>query len=163
MTRCGRGGRARRREAPEAAPFARAAGPITLFDASDMAVRLPAEVRDYDPAAMLPHAVARTTSAFMQYAFAAAEEALRDSGLDMAAVAAEPERVGVVMGTAMDGVTTVARTQDAFQASRTGKVSPHFVPMVIGNVAAAQVAIAHGLRGPSLTPVSYTHLRAHET
>lgn len=126
-------------------------GPITRFDASDMAVSIAAEVRDFDPAAMLPHAVARTTSAFMQYAFAAAEEALRDSGLDMAAVAAEPERVGVVMGTAMDGVTTVARTQDAFQASRTGKVSPHFVPMVIGNVAAAQVAIAHGLRGPSLT------------
>ena len=55
-------------------------GPITRFDASDMAVRIAAEVRDFDPAAMLPHAVARTTSAFMQYAFAAAEEALRDSG-----------------------------------------------------------------------------------
>lgn len=126
-------------------------GPITRFDASAMSVRIAAEVRDFDPAAMLPRAVARTTSAFMQYAFAAAEEALRDSGLDMTAVAVEAERVGVVMGTAMDGVTTVARTQDAFQTCRTGKVSPHFVPMVIGNVAAAQVAIVHGLRGPSLT------------
>lgn len=126
-------------------------GPITRFDASAMSVRIAAEVRDFDPAAMLPRAVARTTSAFMQYAFAAAEEALRDSGLDMTAVAVEAERVGVVMGTAMDGVTTVARTQDAFQTNRTGKVSPHFVPMVIGNVAAAQVAIVHGLRGPSLT------------
>lgn len=123
-------------------------GPITRFDASGLPVRIAAEVRDFDPAEMLPRAVARTTSAFMQYAFAAAEEALRDSGLNMAA---EAERVGVVMGTAMDGVTTVARTQDAFRASRTGKVSPHFVPMVIGNVAAAQVAIVHGLRGPSLT------------
>ncbi len=126
-------------------------GPVTRFDASDLPVRIAAEIRDFDPAVLMPRNVARSTSAFMQYAFVAAEEALRDGGLDAEAVAAEAERVGVVMGTAMDGVTTVARTQDAFRTSATRKVSPHFVPMVIGNTAAAQVAIIHGMRGPSLT------------
>ncbi|MCD7984580.1 MAG: beta-ketoacyl-ACP synthase II [Desulfovibrio sp.] len=126
-------------------------GPVTRFDASGLPVSIAAEIRDFDPSVLLPRNVARSTSAFMQYAFAAAEEALRDGGLDAESVAAEAERVGVVMGTAMDGVTTVARTQDAFRTSATHKVSPHFVPMVIGNTAAAQVAIIHGMRGPSLT------------
>lgn len=126
-------------------------GPVTRFDASGLPVRIAAEIRDFDPSVLLPRTVARSTSPFMQYAFAAAEEALRDGGLDAEAVAAEAERVGVVMGTAMDGVTTVARTQDAFRTSATHKVSPHFVPMAIGNTAAAQVAIIHGMRGPSLT------------
>ena len=126
-------------------------GPVTRFDASGLPVRIAAEIRDFDPSVLLPRTVARSTSPFMQYAFAASEEALRDGGLDAEAVAAEAERVGVVMGTAMDGVTTVARTQDAFRTSATHKVSPHFVPMAIGNTAAAQVAIIHGMRGPSLT------------
>ncbi len=126
-------------------------GPVTRFDASGLPVRIAAEIRDFDPSVLLPRNVARSTSPFMQYAFAAAEEALRDGGLDAEAVVAEAERVGVVMGTAMDGVTTVARTQDAFRTSATHKVSPHFVPMAIGNTAAAQVAIIHGMRGPSLT------------
>ena len=126
-------------------------GPVTRFDASGLPVRIAAEIRDFDPSVLLTRTVARSTSPFMQYAFAASEEALRDGGLDAEAVAAEAERVGVVMGTAMDGVTTVARTQDAFRTSATHKVSPHFVPMAIGNTAAAQVAIIHGMRGPSLT------------
>ncbi|MGE9985022.1 beta-ketoacyl-[acyl-carrier-protein] synthase family protein [Desulfovibrio sp. SGI.169] len=125
--------------------------PITHFDASDLPVRIAAEIRGFDPAALIPRHVARSTSPFMQYAFVAAEEALRDGGLDAKAVAAEADRVGVVMGTAMDGVTTVARVQDAFRASATHKVSPYFVPMVIGNTAAAQAAITYGMRGPSLT------------
>ena len=54
-----------------------------------------------------------------------------------------------VMGTAMDGVTTVAQTQAAFDAGK--RVGPRFVPMTIGNIAAAQISIAHGIHGPSLT------------
>ena len=61
----------------------------------------------------------------------------------------ESDRVGIVMGTAMDGVTTVAQTQAAFDEGK--RVGPRFVPMTIGNIAAAQIAIAHGIHGPSLT------------
>ena len=81
----------------------------------------------------------------MQFAFAAAEEALSDSGLP---IEPESDRIGIVMGTAMDGVTTVAHTQEAFDAGH--RVGPRFVPMTIGNIAAAQIAIAHGIHGLSL-------------
>ena len=94
----------------------------------------------------MPKALARTMDPFMQFAFAAAKEALGNSGLS---VSGEPDRIGIVMGTAMDGVTTVAQTQSAFDAGH--RVGPRFVPMTIGNIAAAQIAIAHGICGPSLT------------
>lgn len=121
-------------------------GPITRFDASGLPVQIAAELKGFDPADYMPKQLARTMDPFMQFAFAAAEEALADSALP---VGAEPDRIGIVMGTAMDGVTTVAQTQAAFDAGR--RVGPRFVPMAIGNIAAAQIAIAHGIHGPSLT------------
>ena len=121
-------------------------GPITRFDASDLPVRIAAELKGFDPVNFMPKTLARTMDPFMQFAFVAAQEALTDSGL---AVESESDRIGIVMGTAMGGVTTVARTQEAYDAGH--RVGPRFVPMTIGNIAAAQIAIAHGIHGPSLT------------
>ena len=121
-------------------------GPITRFDASGLPVQIAAELKGFDPIDYMPKTLARTMDPFMQYAFAAAEQALMDSGLD---VAAAPDRIGIVMGTAMDGVTTVAGTQASYDAGH--RVGPRFVPMTIGNIAAAQISIMHGITGPSLT------------
>ena len=119
---------------------------ITRFDASDLPVQIAAELKGFDPSDHMPKTLARTMDPFMQFAFVAAQEALADSGLS---IEPEAERIGIVMGTAMDGVTTVAQTQAAFDAGH--RVGPRFVPMTIGNIAAAQIAIARGIRGPSLT------------
>ncbi len=123
-------------------------GPITRFDAAGLPVRIAAEVRNFDAADFMPRQLARTMALFMQFAYAAAAEALADSKLD---ITPEAERIGVVMGTALDGVAVAARTQEAFSTGTTRKVSPYFVPMVLGNIAAARIAIAYGIRGPSLT------------
>lgn len=121
-------------------------GKITRFDASSLRVQIAAQVKAFDPAAYMPKTLARTMAPFMQYAYTAAKEALEGSGLE---IAPERDRIGIVMGTAMDGVTTVAQTQEAFDAGQ--RVGPRFVPMTIGNIAAAQIAISYGIHGPSLT------------
>ncbi len=121
-------------------------GAITRFDAHDLPVQIAAEVRDFDAETYMPKTLARTMDRFMQLAYVAAEQAITDGAL---AIEPENERIGIVMGTAMDGVTTIAQTQAAFDAGK--RVGPRFVPMAIGNVAAAQIAIAHGIRGPSMT------------
>ena len=122
--------------------------PITRFDAMDLPVRIAAEVRNFDAARILPRELARAAAPFMHFSFAAAGEALRDSGIGNKTAS---ERIGIVMGTALSGVSTVAHTQEAFGASVSRKVSPHFVPMIMGNIAAARLAIAYGIHGPSLT------------
>lgn len=121
-------------------------GPLVNCDAS-LPIRMAAQIRDLDMDRLIPRTVQRASSAFMRYAFIAAEEALASAALDIAAC---PERVGVIMGTAMAGVSLVAQTQQAFDAGRR-KVSPCFVPAAIGNMAAAHIAISRGIRGPSLT------------
>lgn len=118
---------------------------ITQFDAANLAVQIAAEVRDFDIAVHMPKKLIRETDAFTQYAYVAAKEALGD------ALPAEPDRVGIVMGTAMAGVATTAATQEVLTNAVHKNVGPRFVPRILGNIAAAQIAINYGICGPSLT------------
>lgn len=123
-------------------------GPITHFDASGLPVRIAAEVKDFDGAAHMPRTVTRSAAPFMQFAFTAGSEALNQANLTKAP---EPERVGVCMGTALAGVTEIAIQTEEYLNSASGKISPHFIPRAIGNMAAAHIAISYGFLGPGLT------------
>lgn len=121
-------------------------GPITRFDTSELPVKIAAEVKDFEPDKYMSRKLTREMDPFMQYGYAAAMQAL-----DQAGEAAEPERMGIVVGTALGGISPISETQDGVSKGEHKKVSPRFVPKIIGNEAAAQVAITKGYRGPSLT------------
>ncbi len=120
-------------------------GSITQFDAGNLAVRIAAEVKDFHVGEYMPKKLINETDPFTQYAYAAAREALGET------LPAAPERTGIVMGTAMAGVSTIAATQDVLTNAVHKNVGPRFVPRVLGNIAAAQIAIAYGICGPSAT------------
>ena len=119
---------------------------IKTFDPSELAVQIAGEVKNFNPSDYLAKDLIRKTDPFMQYAYIAAEEALRQSGLEI-----EPERTGIIMGTAMSGVATTAFTQDALSGASHKKVGPRFIPKILGNIAAANIAIDHNIQGPSFT------------
>lgn len=123
-------------------------GRLDRFVNGDIPVRVAAEVRDFNAADHMPRRIAKDSSLFAQYAFAAAAEALAQSRLD---TAAEGWRTGLVMGTSMSGIVDIAETQEEMTRSGESKVSPRFVPKILGNIAAAQIAIEYGLYGPSMT------------
>ena len=123
-------------------------GVLDRFTDDDIPVRVAALVRGFDAGLYMPGKLAKDSSRFSQYAFAAAAEALGQSGLD---TASEAGRTGVTMGTAMAGVVDIAATQEEMTRSGESKVSPRFVPKTLGNIAAAQIAIEYGLTGPSIT------------
>lgn len=120
--------------------------PITHFDASQLPVCFAGEVKDFDVDALVPKAYAKNLAPFGLYAFAAAQEAIQMCGGGL-----DTFRTGLVMGTAMDGVAEIAETQMQYDAAARKKVSPRFVPKILGNMAPCQIAIANNLRGPSLT------------
>ncbi len=122
-------------------------GPITRFDTTELPVKIAAEVSDFEAEKYMSKKLMREMDVFMQYGYAAAMEAIGQAGEP----AAEPERMGIVVGTALGGLSPIAETQDGVSRGEHKKVSPRFVPKIIGNEAAAQVAIAKGYRGPSLT------------
>lgn len=117
-------------------------GKITRFDTTDLPVKIAGEVKDFDASDYLPKKLVRETDIFMHYALVSANEALAQSGLSV-----EGERIGVVMSSALSGITTITETQDECSKKGAYKVSPRFVPKVLGNIAASQIAIAHQIEG----------------
>lgn len=119
---------------------------IKSFDPSELAVQIAGEVKDFNPSEYMPKDLIRKTDPFMQYAYTAAKEAINQS-----AITIEPERTGIVMGTAMSGISTIAFTQDALSGASHKKVGPRFVPKILGNIAAANIAIDYNIQGPQFT------------
>jgi 3-oxoacyl-[acyl-carrier-protein] synthase II len=124
-------------------------GPITCFDASDLGVKIAAEVKDFDAIALFDRRVARRNDRFTLFALEAARQAVADAGLTFDD--GEGWSVGVLIGTAIGGILTLLENHDVLKRSGPGRVSPFMVPMMMPNAASATIAIAYGLRGFNLT------------
>jgi len=127
-------------------------GPITHFDATDFAVKFAGEVKDFPTDEFIDKKEARKMDLFIHYAMAAADMAVADSGLEINDENAE--RVGVVVGSGMGGLPAIEKYHDALLQGGYRKISPFFIPMSIINLAAGQISIKHGAKGPNLAPVS---------
>ncbi len=124
---------------------------ITRFDASDYPTSFAAEVVDFDPGAVLDRKGARRMDRFTQFASVAAREAVAQAGLD---VAAAPDRVGVVIGSAFGGVETFVQTAETLLSRGPRRISPFAVPMTIPNIAPGMIAIDFGATGPAFAYAS---------
>src|SRR5690606_37029632 len=135
--------------------------PITRFDASDFKTRFACEVKDYDPELHMTTKEIQRMDLFTQFAMSSAVMAVEDSGIDFEKT--DRERVGVIIGSGIGGMWTYHHQQENLY-QRDGKpdrISPFFVPMLISDIAAGQVAIRWGLKGPNYATVSACATSSH--
>ena len=136
------------------------AGKITLFEAGpEYATRIAAEVKDFDPTAFMEKKKIKEVSRFIPFAMAATRMALEQA--DLRLTEAERDRAGVFLGVGLGGLENLERCTLTLKERGPGKVSPYFIPSLIANMAAGQVSIAFGLRGPSLAHTSACSSSAH--
>lgn len=127
-------------------------GLITRFDTTDFKVKVAAEVKDFALEQFgFEKGDARRMDLFTQYAMAAAEQAMLDSGI---AGNVDPERLGTYVGSGIGGMQTFINEEEKLLSRGPNRVSPLFIPMMIGNIAAGNIAIRHNAQGPSLPIVT---------
>jgi 3-oxoacyl-[acyl-carrier-protein] synthase II len=126
--------------------------PITHFDASTFPTRVAGEVKGFEPERFMERKEARRNDRFIQLALAAADMAVKDSGIDFSKE--DPTRAGAIVGSGMGGLTEIEDTHKTLMERGVRKVSPFFIPAIIINLAPGQMALRWGLKGPNFSPVS---------
>jgi len=129
------------------------ATPITRFDVSKFKTRFACQLKDYDPGNYFDRKDLRKYDPFTQYAMIAAEEALKDSGVDLDKV--DIDKFGVIWGSGIGGLQTFHEQISEFAlGDGTPRFSPFFIPKMIADIAAGHISIKYGLRGPNYTTTS---------
>lgn len=127
-------------------------GPITHFDAAAYPSRIAGEVKGFDPRDYVDKKDVKKSDVFIHFALAASRFALDDSGL--AINDGNRDRVGVVIGSGIGGLPLIESTHSLLLEKGPSRVSPFFIPGLIVNMAAGQVSIHHGARGPNSSPAT---------
>jgi len=121
-------------------------GPITGFDTAGFSTTFAAEVKNFDPLNFVDKKEARKMARFIHYAFAAAHEAITQSGLQLTPEIAD--RVGVFIGSGIGGFEVIEREHTNLMQGGPRKISPFFIPAAIVNMASGQLSIRYGAQGP---------------
>jgi 3-oxoacyl-[acyl-carrier-protein] synthase II len=135
------------------------AAPIKRFDPAKLDVRFGCEVKGFDPLLYVDRKEAKRYDLFLQYAIAAATQALEDAGLG--ATVPEPERAGVIIGSGIGGIGTFEQQCKISLTEGYHRVSAFFVPMFIPDIASGIVSIRTGAKGPNYCTVSACASSAH--
>ena len=129
---------------------------VTRYDPSLTKAKVVAEVKNFDPTEYIEKRECRKMDLYCQYAMAAAAQAVEDSGIKDNI---EPERLGVYVGSGVGGITTFYEQCENMFTEK--NISPFFVPMMISNIAAGNIAIKHNAKGPCLPVVTACSTSTH--
>lgn len=135
-------------------------GPITKFDASNFETQFAAEVKNFDPEQYLDKKAVKRMDPFTQYAIASADMAVSDSCINLEKV--DRERFGVIFGSGTGGMVTNQQQHWSYYETKNPKlISPFFVTMMISDIAAGQISIRFGLKGPNYATTSACATSSH--
>ncbi len=128
------------------------AAPITYFDTADFATTFACELKGFSAENYIDRKSADRMDPYCQYAVIAADQALKDSGLDLQSI--DPIRIGVVHGSGIGGMTVYDQQFRVYLERGPRRISPFFIPMLIPDIAAGQISMRHGLMGPNYATAS---------
>ena len=129
------------------------AAPITKFDASKFKTRFACEVKNFHPENFFERKEARKMDGFCHYALVVADQAVKDSGMDLEKV--NHDRIGVIWGSGIGGLKTFQDEVSNFaKGDGTPRFNPFFIPKMIADIASGHISIKYGFRGPNFTTVS---------
>ncbi|MEW6004898.1 MAG: beta-ketoacyl-ACP synthase II [Stygiobacter sp.] len=135
------------------------AGPITKFDTTNFVTKFACEVKNFDASIYIDKKEMKRMDIYTHYALAAAAMALEDSQLDLSKI--NLELAGVVFGSGIGGIQTFEDQHTQFIQGGPKRISPFFVPMMIPDIAAGQISIKYGLKGPNYSTVSACATSSH--
>lgn len=125
---------------------------ITLVDQELIDVKIAAEVKEFDPETVIGKKECKRLDRFSQFALVAADEAIKNSGIDLEKE--DLDRFGVMLGSGIGGFETIEAECSKLATGKSKRVTPFFIPMAIINLGAGNVAIKYGLRGPCTSAVT---------
>lgn len=132
---------------------------ITQFDASSFPTQIAGEVEGFNPEDFIETKEIKKMDRFIQFAVASSELAMKDSGLKITPDNAE--RVGVIVGSGIGGLSTIEHYHSAFLKKGPRRISPFFIPMLIINLSSGQISIRHGAKGPNSSAVTACAAGSH--
>lgn len=135
------------------------AGKITKFDASSFDTQIAAELKNFNPEDYLGKKEIRRMDPYTVYGMVCAKMAIEDSGLDLENT--NLEKAGVIFGSGIGGMDTFEKQHASFLEGGTKKISPFFVPMMISDIAAGQISMKFGLKGPNYATTSACATSSH--
>ncbi|MGN7763855.1 beta-ketoacyl-ACP synthase II [Paenibacillus sp. 22594] len=133
---------------------------VDAFDVSEYTTKIAASIKDFDPEARFGRKEARKMDRFVQFAVAAGEDALKDSGL-VIGEDIDAERIGVSVGSGIGGLGTWEDNHNLLLEKGPKRVSPFFIPMMIANMGSGQLSISLGAKGPNTTTVTACATGSH--